>query len=56
MILIADQDPDMKLPAGHRAGPGQGGKEKPTVVVVLENRLTPQIVWRFKRAANRLAI
>jgi hypothetical protein len=30
----------MNPPAGHRAGLGQGGEEKPTVVVVMENGLT----------------
>ena len=40
-MVIAHQHPSMNPPAGHRAGVGQGGEEKPAAVVVMENGLTP---------------
>jgi hypothetical protein len=31
----------MYPPTGHRAGLGEGGEEKPAVIVVMEDRLAP---------------
>jgi hypothetical protein len=54
----------MNPPAGHPAGLGQGGEEKPAVVVVMENGLAPVTTrhdvvkgtWKFDSEIARHAV
>jgi len=41
VVVVSHQHPGVHSPTAHRTGFGDGGEEKPAVVIVMENRITP---------------